>query len=73
MGYHYDTFGYIEIDREVARAKFDAAGKTLHLPPIGGSLEVWSEPLIFLWKLLGRPAPINYERSSRNHVGVGAG
>ena len=40
MGYHYDTFGYIEIDREVARAKFDKAGKTLLLPPIGGSLEV---------------------------------
>ena len=40
LGYHYDTFGYIEIDHQVARAKFDAAGKTLHLLEIGGSLEI---------------------------------
>jgi len=40
MGYHYDTFGYIEIDHEVAKAKFDAAGKTLRLLEIGASLLV---------------------------------
>lgn len=40
LGYHYDTFGYIEIDREVARAKFDSAGKKLHLLEIGASMEV---------------------------------
>ncbi len=40
LGYHYDTFGYIEIDHQVARAKFDAAGKTLHHLEIGGSLEI---------------------------------
>jgi len=40
LGYHYDTFGYIEIDHQVAKAKFDAAGKTLHLLEIGASLTV---------------------------------
>ncbi len=40
LGYHYDTFGYIEIDRERAKAKFDAAGKQLHLLEIGASMEV---------------------------------
>ncbi|MBT8179468.1 MAG: metal-dependent hydrolase [Eudoraea sp.] len=40
LGYHYDTFGYIEIDKAVAKAKFDSAGKTLHLLEIGGSMEV---------------------------------
>ena len=40
LGYHYDTFGYIEIDHQVAKAKFDSAGKTLHLLKIGGSLEI---------------------------------
>lgn len=40
LGYHYDTFGYIEIDHEVAKAKFDTAGKTLHLLEIGASMTV---------------------------------
>ena len=40
LGYHYDTFGYIEIDQAVAKAKFDSAGKTLHLLEIGASLEI---------------------------------
>ena len=40
LGYHYDTFGYIEIDHQRAKAKFDAAGKKLHLLEIGGSLEI---------------------------------
>lgn len=40
MGYHYDTFGYIEIDHEAAKQKFSAAGKELHLLDIGASLTV---------------------------------
>lgn len=40
MGYHYDTFGYIEIDHDEARQKFRAAGKELHLLEIGASLTV---------------------------------
>jgi L-ascorbate metabolism protein UlaG (beta-lactamase superfamily) len=40
LGYHYDTFGYIEIDHEEAVAKFANAGKELVLLDIGDSLEV---------------------------------
>ena len=40
MGYHYDTFGYIVIDHESAKASFDKSGKELLLLPIGDSLEV---------------------------------
>lgn len=40
MGVHYDTFGYIEIDREAALQTFDRAGVTLLLPEIGETLEV---------------------------------
>lgn len=39
VGLHYDTFPPITIDREEAVLKFRAAGKTLHLPAIGNSLE----------------------------------
>ncbi|WP_340063031.1 metal-dependent hydrolase [Ascidiimonas aurantiaca] len=35
MGYHYDTFGYIEIDHEAAKKKFYEAGKDLMLLEIG--------------------------------------
>ncbi|MEM6910610.1 MAG: metal-dependent hydrolase [Verrucomicrobiota bacterium] len=38
LGIHYDTFPYIEIDREAAQATFSAKGIELHLPPIGGEL-----------------------------------
>jgi len=38
LGYHYDTFGYIEIDHEQAVEKFKKANKELHLLPIGDSL-----------------------------------
>lgn len=31
LGYHYDTFGYIEIDHDLALQKFKEAGKKLHL------------------------------------------
>lgn len=40
MGYHYDTFGYIEIDHDKAKKAFSAAGKELILLPIGDSVEV---------------------------------
>ena len=38
LGYHYDTFGYIEIDHSEAKSKFSKAGKELHLLDIGKSL-----------------------------------
>ncbi len=40
LGYHYDTFGYIEIDQEQAKEKFNASGKNLELLPIGTKLTV---------------------------------
>ena len=40
MGYHYDTFGYIEIDHGKAKNAFSSAGKELILLPIGDSVEV---------------------------------
>jgi L-ascorbate metabolism protein UlaG (beta-lactamase superfamily) len=40
LGYHYDTFGYIEIDHEVAKRKFFEKNKDLMLLDIGGSLEL---------------------------------
>jgi L-ascorbate metabolism protein UlaG (beta-lactamase superfamily) len=40
LGYHYDTFGYIEIDKPRAKAKFDSKLKKLYLLDIGESLDV---------------------------------
>lgn len=40
LGVHYDTFGYIVIDKDQALADFKAAGKTLLLPEIGSSIDV---------------------------------
>ncbi|KAF2337680.1 MAG: metal-dependent hydrolase [Flavobacterium nitrogenifigens] len=40
LGYHYDTFGYIEIDHEEAIRKFFDKGKDLMLLPIGDSIEL---------------------------------
>ncbi|MBT8306315.1 MAG: metal-dependent hydrolase [Maribacter sp.] len=40
LGYHYDTFGYIEIDHDLAINKFSTAGKTLHLLEIGASITI---------------------------------
>jgi L-ascorbate metabolism protein UlaG (beta-lactamase superfamily) len=37
LGVHYDTFPPIKIDHEQALCKFKAAGKRLHLLPIGAS------------------------------------
>ncbi|MEM9680694.1 MAG: metal-dependent hydrolase [Bacteroidota bacterium] len=40
LGYHYDTFGYIEIDHEEAKRKFFEKGKDLMLLDIGDSIEL---------------------------------
>lgn len=37
VGIHYDTFPPIVIDHDAAKARFRAAGKRLHLMPIGGT------------------------------------
>jgi len=39
IGMHYDTFGYIKIDKEEAVSKFKRAGKRLTLPGIGETIE----------------------------------
>ncbi len=40
MGYHYDTFGYIEINHNEAKNTFAKASKTLTLLDIGNTLEL---------------------------------
>jgi L-ascorbate metabolism protein UlaG (beta-lactamase superfamily) len=40
VGVHYNTFGYIEIDTEKAKADFKAAGKILLLPGIGETIDL---------------------------------
>jgi L-ascorbate metabolism protein UlaG (beta-lactamase superfamily) len=40
LGYHYDTFGYIEINKEQAIKKFFDKGKDLMLLNIGESIEL---------------------------------
>ena len=40
LGYHYDTFGYIEIDHEAAIRKFFDKGKDLMLLEIGSFIEL---------------------------------
>ena len=40
LGYHYDTFGYIEIDHEKAISTFEKSGKKLHLLEIGHSIDI---------------------------------
>jgi L-ascorbate metabolism protein UlaG (beta-lactamase superfamily) len=40
LGYHYDTFGYIEIDHESAKRKFFDKGKDLMLLEIGEGIEL---------------------------------
>jgi L-ascorbate metabolism protein UlaG (beta-lactamase superfamily) len=40
LGYHFDTFGYIEIDHQEAVKKFSDAGKELVLLEIGASIEI---------------------------------
>ncbi|RQO31999.1 metal-dependent hydrolase [Taibaiella sp. KBW10] len=40
VGVHYDTFGYIVIDKEKALRDFEQAGKQLLLPKIGETIEL---------------------------------
>ncbi len=40
VGVHYDTFGYIKIDKEAALSAFAAAEKTLLLPDVGITIEL---------------------------------
>lgn len=40
LGYHYDTFGYIEIDKIKAINKFAKKRKELYLLPIGDSIKI---------------------------------
>jgi len=40
LGYHFDTFGYIEIDKKEAFAKFANAKKELHILPIGENMKI---------------------------------
>ena len=40
LGYHFDTFGYIEIDHEEAKRKFFDKNKDLMLLEIGDSIEL---------------------------------
>lgn len=40
LGYHFDTFGYIEIDHKESVKKFFDAGKDLMLLEIGASIEL---------------------------------
>lgn len=40
LGYHYDTFGYIEINHEEAKRKFFEKGKDLMLLAIGESIDL---------------------------------
>lgn len=40
LGYHFDTFGYIRINKEDAKRKFFNAGKDLMLLPVGESIDL---------------------------------
>ena len=40
VGVHYDTFGYIKIDKEAAIKTFADKGKTLLLPTVGETVEL---------------------------------
>ena len=40
LGYHYDTFGYIEINKEESKNKFKSRGKELQLLEIGEVIKV---------------------------------
>ena len=40
VGVHYDTFPWIKIDHALAEDTFARSGVKLHLPPIGGSLDL---------------------------------
>jgi L-ascorbate metabolism protein UlaG (beta-lactamase superfamily) len=40
IGVHFDTFGYIKINHELVKEKFNTAGKELILLGIGESIEL---------------------------------
>ena len=40
IGVHYDTFGFIQIDKELSVNKFKQAGISLHLPAIGETFDL---------------------------------
>jgi len=40
LGVHFDTFGYIKIDKTAAKSKFEAAGNKLTILGIGESVEL---------------------------------
>lgn len=40
VGIHYDTFGFIEIDKEKAKKEFERNGKDLILPKIGETISL---------------------------------
>lgn len=40
VGVHYDTFGYIEIDKKEAKQEFERNGKDLILPKIGETISL---------------------------------
>lgn len=40
IGIHYDTFGFIALDKEKAVADFKSRGLKLHLPGIGSTIEL---------------------------------
>jgi L-ascorbate metabolism protein UlaG (beta-lactamase superfamily) len=40
IGVHYDTFGFIKIDKAETRLAFEKAGLKLHLPEIGQSIDL---------------------------------
>lgn len=40
LGYHFDTFGYIEINHKEAYSKFSEAKKELFLLPVGGNIKI---------------------------------
>jgi L-ascorbate metabolism protein UlaG (beta-lactamase superfamily) len=40
IGMHYDTFSYVVIDTQDAKAKFESAGANLTLMEIGETIEI---------------------------------
>jgi L-ascorbate metabolism protein UlaG (beta-lactamase superfamily) len=40
MGVHYDTFGFIPLNKEKATADFESHGLNLHLPAIGATIQL---------------------------------
>ena len=40
VGCHFDSFGFITINHEAAKAAFDKEGKNLILPEIGQTIEI---------------------------------